>query len=86
MELNEPAPALWAPRPPRAASSSHSTHDPSSTFKASFQEAMTKMFARQEDMSLGHQAIKQGQVSIMDYMHQLSLSVPDFPYDIIMTG
>jgi len=33
VELNEPAPA---PRPPRAVSSSHSTHDPSSTFEASF--------------------------------------------------
>ncbi|QCD86151.1 hypothetical protein DEO72_LG3g672 [Vigna unguiculata] len=73
VELNELAPAPRAPRPPRATTSSHFTHDPSSTFKATFQAAMTKMFARQEDMWLGHQAIRQGQVSIMDSMHKLSL-------------
>jgi len=86
VELNEPAPPPRAPRPPRASSSSQSTHDPSSTFEASFQAAMTKMFARQEDMWLGHQALRQGQVNIIDSMHHLSLGVPDFPDDLIMTG
>ncbi|QCE03626.1 hypothetical protein DEO72_LG8g1651 [Vigna unguiculata] len=70
VELNEPTPIPRAPHPPRAATSSHSTHDPSSTFEVSFQETMTKMFARQEeDLWLGHQAIRQGQVNIMDRMH-----------------
>jgi len=86
VELNEPAPPPRAPYPPRAASSSQSTHDPSSTFEASFQEAMTKMFARHEDMWLGHQALRQGQFSIIDSMHHLSLGVPDFLNDLIMIG
>jgi len=85
VELNELAPAPRAPRPPRATTSSHFTHDPSSTFEATFQAAMTKMFARQEDMWLGHQAIRQGQVSIMDSMHKLSLGVLNFPNGLIMT-
>jgi len=68
------------PRPPRVPRAS------SSVSEATFQAAMSKMFARQEDIWDSQQAVRRGTRCIMDNLHKLSLAIPDTLDDYLMTG
>ncbi|QCD93941.1 hypothetical protein DEO72_LG5g2018 [Vigna unguiculata] len=77
--------AVDAPAP-TPARQPHCSQPISADFEATFQATMAKMFAKQDDMWSAHNALHRGQVSIMDSMYQVSLGMPDFPDDAIMTG
>ncbi|QCD87678.1 hypothetical protein DEO72_LG3g2217 [Vigna unguiculata] len=70
-----PVPRPRPPNVPRASSS-----------EATSQAAMSKMFARQEDIWDSKQAVRRGTRCLMDNLHKLSLAVPNTPDDYLMTG
>jgi len=47
---------------------------------------MGKIFAKQDDMWFAHHIVRHGQVSHMDNTQQLSLGIPDFLGDALMTS